>query len=150
MADELPTQSKLTTRIVYLDLPGMIEVETRVVVGDWRGVARVYASPSSLEESARSLEMWSRQPKGRAELEAGADNGIGWMRLQFYPVDLAGHLVCHVQLTKRSRTLAPSEELHRLSLEFRTEPALVERYARRLEAITHTLGEDAVLLGVIE
>ncbi|MFI5380889.1 MAG: hypothetical protein ACHRHE_16445 [Tepidisphaerales bacterium] len=126
----------------------MVELETRIAVGDWQGVARAYASPDAVRQAAKLLQRWSRQPEGQVEFEAGADTGIGWLRLRFYPADHAGHLVCHVQLATGGPTGGrPSEA--RLSLAMRTEPGLVERFARRLKAIVAIVGEEAALLGVL-
>ena len=35
MADDLPIEPSIKVRIVYLDLPDLVEVETSVVSGDW-------------------------------------------------------------------------------------------------------------------
>jgi hypothetical protein len=148
MEGEARTQPRLTTRVVYLDLPDMIELETRVEMADWQGVARAYASPNAIRQAANSLQKWCCQPKGVCKVEAGADTGIGWLQLRFYPVDSAGHLVCHINLASGGSTDGRPEELRRLSLEMHTEAGLIDRYARHLEQITESLGAEAVLLGI--
>lgn len=144
-----PTQPKLTMRIVYEDLPDMVEIETRVEVGAWAGVARAYASPQGMREEARTLKAWCAHPAGTVQLEAGADTGIGWIRLRFYAVDLVGHLMCHIQMATSGSFGGRAEQVARLSLEMPTEPGLVETFAGYLEAIVETVGEEAVLLGVL-
>lgn len=143
-----PTQPKLTMRIVYEDLPSMVEIETRVEVGEWTGVARAYASPDSIREEARALMAWCNHPDGTMQLVAGADTGIGWAKLRFYTVDWAGHVMCHVQLATQGIDRR-AEEIARMSVEMPTEPGLVERFAAHLETIIETVGEEAVLLGVL-
>ena len=149
MEDDLPIQPSLTTRIAWLDPPDMVELETRVIAGNWRGVARAYTSPDKLRRAAKSVQEWCHQPEGQAEINAGTDNGTGWMRLRFYPVDLAGHVVCHVDLAAEEIGRRP-DSVRRLSLEMRSEVGLIERYARHLETIAESLGEEAVLLGLHE
>ena len=149
MTSERPTHPRLTTRIVYEDLPDLVEIETHVWASNWQGVARAYASPQSLHHEAKALEQWCRKPEGEAVLEAGADTGIGWVRLRFYPIDMAGHLVCHVQLATAGSMGGRPEEVWRMSLEIRTEPGLVERYARQLAGIVDSVGEEVLLQGVL-
>ena len=133
----------LNLRIVYEDLPDLIEIEVRVLSGDWSGVARAYTGPSSLAEEARSLLAWSRRPVGEFALDAGADTGIGWVHLRWYAVDLAGHLACHVQLATSKAMDRP--ESARLALEFPVEPYALEQFAHQIIAIVETLAGEAVL-----
>src|SRR5262249_24935161 len=55
MADDVPRPPFLAVRVVYEDLPDLIEIETRAVAGMWSGAAGAYTSPESLRESAREL-----------------------------------------------------------------------------------------------
>ena len=137
-------------RIVYEDLPDLIQIEARVVHGDWRGTVRAYASPDGLREDARHIGSWSRNPNKDCVLEAGEDNGIGWLQLRFYSVDLAGHLCCHVQLSESRPAHCRTQEIWRLSIEMCTEPGLIERFASELCAIIPTVGKEAILVGVHE
>jgi hypothetical protein len=142
-----PRLPSLTVRVVYLDLPDLIEVEAQVVSGSWSGTARAYTSPSSLLENARRLLAWTAHPSGEFALESGADTGIGWLHLRWYPVDRAGHLACHVKLATGSIGGRP-EEVWRLTLEMPTETGLVERFARRLVSLAETFSGEAGLEGV--
>src|SRR6186997_1300594 len=85
-------------RVVYEDLPDLIEIETRVEIRAWRAIANSYTSPINLANNARNLAAWSLQPVGEFSFESGADTGIGWLLLRFYSIDKSGHLVCHVTL----------------------------------------------------
>src|SRR4051794_18637122 len=116
MADDSPRSPALALIVVYEDPPDLIEVEARVVHGEWSGIARAYAGPSSLVEEAGGLLAWSRRPAGEFSLELGADTGIGWVHLRWYAVDLAGHLACHVRLATRAVGVRP-EAVRRLALE---------------------------------
>ena len=144
MPGEIPQYRGLSLRIVYDDLPDLIEVEVRVVSDEWSGVAQAYTTPASLAEDGRGLLAWSRQPIGEFAFEAGADTGIGWARLRWYAVDRAGHLVCHAQLASRAYSGRP-ESARRLALEFAVEAYAVERFANQLVVVAETLAGEAPL-----
>ena len=108
MNDDEPRLPSLTVRVVYEDLPDLIEVEARVVSGEWSGATRAYTGPSSLLEEARPPGPDGAPPR-RIALDAGADTGIGWFHLRWYPVDRAGHLACHIRLATRSAGGRPEE-----------------------------------------
>jgi hypothetical protein len=143
MSDD-PRSPTLTIRVVYEDLPDLIEVEARIVFGDWSAVTRAYTGPSSLAKDARGLLAWSQRPVGEFSLEAGADTGIGWAHLRWYPIDRAGHLACHVRLATQAIRDRP-EVVRRLALEVPVEAFSVERFARQLLAVSETLTGEAVL-----
>ena len=146
MTNDDPRLPSVTLRVVYEDLPDLIEIEARVLSGDWSGISGAYTSPSSLVEEAQGLLTWTERPREAFTLEAGADTGIGWFQLHCYPVDRAGHLACHVNLATRAISGRP-EGVWRLSLEILTETASVERFARQLIGIAETLTGEAVLAG---
>jgi hypothetical protein len=146
MANDEHRLPSLTVRVVYEDLPDLIEIEARVVSGDWSGITRAYTSPSSLVEMARGLLAWTERPREEFTLDAGTDTGIGWSQLRWYPIDRAGHLACHVTFATPETGDRP-ETVWRLSLEIRTETAAVERFARQLIAVAETRTGEAVLAG---
>jgi hypothetical protein len=146
MTNDEPRFSSLTVRVVYEDLPDLIQIEARVLFREWSGITWAYTSPSSLVEEARGLLAWTERPREEFTLHAGADTGIGWFQLCCYPVDRAGHLACHVNLATKALG-GRSEEVWRLSLEIPTETASVERFARQLVAVAETLTGEAVLAG---
>lgn len=143
----MSSSPRLTLRVVYEDLPDLIELEAQVVAGDWSGITRAYTDPVSLGEEARGLLACTTRLREEFALEAGADTGIGWLSLRWYTIDRAGHLACYVQIATAAGSNRP-ESLRRLSLEFLTEPALVERFARQLISVAETLTGEAVLAGV--
>lgn len=147
MSDEEPRSPSLTLRVIYEDLPDLIQVEARVAADGWSGVTRACTSPHSLGEQACGLLNWAERPRGGFALEAGADTGIGWLSLRWYAIDPAGHLACHVRMATNGFSSRP-ESMRRLSLELRTEPALIERFARHVVSLTTSLAGDAVLAGV--
>ncbi|MBW3542614.1 MAG: hypothetical protein KY476_20315 [Planctomycetes bacterium] len=139
----------LSVHVVYDDHPDLIEIETRVGVGHWSEVASAYTSPDLLRDQAHRLLAWSRHPQGEVVVEAGANTGIGWIVLRFGTIDMAGHVVCHVELATGARNPHSRPEVPwRLSIEFPTEPALIERFARHLAALAESLTGVAVLEGV--
>src|SRR5688572_21007748 len=107
----------------------MIELETRVRAGEWSARSRAWASPDFLAGDAANLIAWARNPQGRFRLSAGADTGIGWLELDFYTIDLAGHTRCAVTLaTSRASQDARLAETWRFAVELKTEPGLIERF----------------------
>jgi hypothetical protein len=138
----------ISIRVVWVDLPDLVELETRVTYGTWSGVARAYTVPDILRDAACKLAEWSRRPTIEFTLEAGADTGIGWLCLRWHPIDRAFHIVCHVQMATSRVTSARPQSVWRLSLEIRTEAGLVERFARHLASVAETLNGEAVLEGV--
>ena len=146
MGDDGPRLPSVTLRVVYQDLPDLIEIEARVVSGDWSGITCAYTSPSSLVEEARGLLAWTERPREIFTLDAGADTGIGWFQLRCYAVDRAGHLACHVNLATSAIGDKP-DTVWRLSLEIPTQTASVERFARQLIAVAETLIGEATLAG---
>ncbi len=150
MIHDRPRTPFAAIRVVYEDLPDLIEIETRVAIEDWSGVATAYMSPDALRCRARALMAWCNEASREITIEAGADTGIGWTVLRFYPVDKSGHTVCHIRLaTRRAATNARPEETWRLSVEMPTDPGQIERFARRLLSLSETLDEEAVLQGAI-
>jgi hypothetical protein len=137
----------ITIRVVYKDLPDLIELETCVQSRHWRGRATAYTSPTALGNDATSLAAWARQPVNELRIEAGADTGIGWLVLRFYTIDIAGHVMCQVTLAASSSNWR-TEAAARLTFSMPTEPGLVERFARHLSTLSATLEGEAVLEGL--
>ncbi len=146
MPEEGSDWPTLTLSVVYDDLPDLIEVQARVVFGDWSGISGAFINPDSLCERARRLLAWSLRPSSEFAIEAGADTGMGWLHLRWYMIDRAAHLACHVQIAMRKESDRP-EGVRRLSLEFHTQPLLVERFARQLVSVATSLTGEAVLAG---
>src|SRR5262245_50203906 len=147
MTDE-ELSPRLTLRVVYHDLPDLVEIEVRVQMRDWSGRARAYTAPGLLRENANSLAEWSYHPVSEFVTEAGADTGIGWVRLRWFCADRAGHLVCHVQVATGYYTSGRPDSGSRFSLEISTEAGLVERFAKQVVAVLEKLDGEAVLEGV--
>jgi hypothetical protein len=147
MADDETRSPTMTLRVVYEHRPDLIEVEARVAAAGWSGITRAYTGRVSLCEEARGLSAWTARPRDVFALEAGADTGVGWLSLRWYTIDRAGHLACHVQIATTAESSRP-EGVRRLSLEFLTEPALVERFARQLISVAESLTGEAVLAGI--
>jgi hypothetical protein len=146
MEDQDLYKPSISIRVIYQDLPDLIELETRVVSMDWRGVATAYTSPRALAEYAARLSVWAREPVNEFKIEAGADTGAGWMMLRFYTVDLAGHIRC--QVTLATDQIGRTDEVSRLVLAMPTEPGLVERFAKHLATLSNTFEGEARLEGL--
>ena len=139
----------LELRVVYEDLPDMIELETRVRAGEWSARSRAYASPAFLGNDAERLIAWARTPQGRFRLEAGADTGIGWLVLDFYSIDRAGHMRCAVTLaTGGTSHDARPAETWRFAIELKTEPGLIERFGQECAALGRDHSKIARLAGL--
>jgi len=118
----------------------LIELRIRVVHGEWSAVSTAYASRSFLTENGEAILQWIEATHKPLNIEAGADTGIGWMVLQFYTIDSAGHARCAVKLATNTRTDGPRPaETSRFSIELPTELGLIERFGRECIA----LGSDS-------
>lgn len=136
----------LELRVVYEDLPDLIEVETRVRAGEWSAQSRAYCSPDVLCENAKQLIAWSLDPQGHFRIEAGADTGIGWLVLDFYTIDSAGHARCAVTLaTGGTPRDARPAETWRIAVELKTEPGLIERFGRECLILSRDHSRKATL-----
>jgi hypothetical protein len=139
----------LQLRVIYTELPNLIELGIRVVHGEWSAMVTAYTSPSFLIENGEGLLEWVAAPNEPLRIEAGADTGIGWMVLQFYTVDHAGHTRCAITLASMTRTNDPRPaETSRFAIEFPTELGLVERFARECIALSDDFKRDARLIGL--
>ena len=133
-------------RVIDEDLPDLIELAIRVRYGQWAAFSKAYASPSQFADQARSLLDWVSAPNGRAQIEAGADTGIGWMVLTFYTIDRAGHARCAIKLATGERPQdARPEETWRIAIELATELGLIERFARECIALSADFSREARL-----
>jgi hypothetical protein len=139
----------LQLRVIYGDLPNLIELGVRVIHGEWSAVATAHTSPLFFLENGKELLRWVRAPNEPLRIEAGADTGIGWMVLQFYTIDHAGHARCAINLASKTRTNEPRPaETSRFGIEFPTELGLVERFARECIALNDDFRPDARLIGL--
>ncbi|HUE74153.1 MAG TPA: hypothetical protein VMP01_24945 [Pirellulaceae bacterium] len=136
-------------RVVYEDLPDLIQLGVLVRSGEWSAHCRAYAGPTAFADEAQRLLAWVSSPIVPMRIEAGADNGIGWMLLKFYTIDRAGHVRCAVSLaTGREDSDARTESTWRFSIEMPTELGLVERFARECIALGSDYSREARLLGL--
>ncbi|HEX8323575.1 MAG TPA: hypothetical protein VF595_06635 [Tepidisphaeraceae bacterium] len=132
-------------RVIYDDLPDMIELAVDARHAGWVARSTAYASPDFFTSDASELIAWSFSPKSRFRMEVGADTGIGWLVLEFFTVDLAGHVRCSVQLATAQRQ--PGESW-RCCFELPTELGLVERFGRECARLGDGVGQEARLVGV--
>lgn len=139
----------LELRVVYQDLPDMIELEIRVRADDWSASSRAYCSPTFLTDDASKLIAWSRDPRGHFRLEAGANTGIGWLVLDFYTIDGAGHTRCAVTLATggTSRDSRPAQTW-RFAVELIIEPGSIERFGRECVALDRDYSRTATLADI--
>jgi hypothetical protein len=136
----------LQLRVIYEELPNLIELRIRVIHGEWSAGSTAYVSPSFLAESGEAILHWAETPNEPLNIEANADTGIGWMVLQFYTIDRAGHARCAVKLATKTRTdgLRPAET-SRFSIALPTELGLIERFARECIALGSDFKREARL-----
>src|ERR1700735_4361535 len=137
----------LQLRVIYEELPNLIELGVRVLHGEWSAMATAYTSPSFLTENGERLLRWVAAPNEPLRIEAGADTGIGWVVLRFYTVHHAGHNRCAITLASKTRTNHPRPaETSRFAIEFPTELVLVQRFAQDVAQLgTNFNGEPGLL-----
>jgi len=132
--------------VIYEELPNLIELGIRVVQCEWSARSTVYVSPSFLIENGEAILRWVETPDEPLNIEAGADTGIGWMVLQFYTINHAGHARCAVKLATKTRTDGPRPaETSRFAMELPTELGLIERFARECIALGSDCKREARL-----
>jgi hypothetical protein len=131
-------------RVIYEDLPDLIELETELLAGNWTGVATSYASPADLAEACSELASWTRQPSAECRIEAGGDSGIGYLSLVFYTVNLSLNAACYASIAAADHT-GRKDRVSRLSIELQTELGLVERFARQLSLLAEHTQKVAIL-----
>jgi hypothetical protein len=135
-------------RVVYEDLPDLIELGVSVRCGEWSAFSKAYTGPTMLADEARRLLAWISSPVDPISIEAGEDTGIGWMVLKFYTLDRAGHMCCAVTLATGNEPSARPESIWRFAIEMPTELGLVERFARECIALSTDFSRDAKLQGL--
>ncbi len=126
----------------------LLYIQSHLALDDWAGRALVYGSASAIQKDAPALAEWIKSLDAPFTLELGADTGIGWACLRFYTTDKSRHVACHVQFATMSSNDAREEETWRLSVEMKTEPGLIEQFARELALAGENRRGEAVLLGV--
>ena len=132
--------------VIYEDLPNLIELGIRLAHGDWSGRSTAYVSPSFPTENGGAILRWVEAPNELLNIEAGADTGIGWMVLQFYTIDRAGHARCAIKLATKTRSDGPRPaETSRFAIELPTELGLIERFARECIALGSDFKREARL-----
>lgn len=156
MPDEDHRGPYLTLRVVYKDLPDLIEVEARVATDGWSGVTRAYTSPQALGKAARELREWAERPIDRQRgerpakefvLEAGADAGVGWLSIRCYLIHRVDRLACQVRMATSANDNDKLDDVWRLNVEFCTDPSMVECFAQQLASLAETRREEATLTG---
>jgi hypothetical protein len=139
----------LQLRVIYRDPPDLIQLEVLVQYRGWAAQSTVYASPHGFADDCERLQKWAKSLSGPILLEAGADTGIGWLRLRFYTIDLAGHVACAVTIaTGRTSDAARPAETWRMEVEMKTEPALIENFASACIGLAKRLDGEARLVAL--
>jgi len=129
--DNLDSGLQVTLEVVYDD-EDMVELDAMVNAGWWRGRCCAYTVPSDISRFAEALLQFTDGGPSAA-LEAGADNGIGFISLRFYRINGSGHIAGHARLASGYvPTVHRSEEISRLAVEFRAETWGIIKFARQL------------------
>lgn len=146
----MDNENFIQLRVVYDDSPDIIEMGVSIRYGEWSAYSTAFAGPSAFANDARRLLSWVSSPELPIQIEAGADNGMGWMVLKFSKINSAGHVCCAVKLvTGEQSRYACSESTWRFEIELPTELGLVERFARECIAISSDFSLEARLIGVL-
>jgi hypothetical protein len=147
LTDEHILQFRVTNEDVHL-----LEISVRVLHGEWSAVSTAYADLSFFTENGNALLRWVEAPDKPLRIEAGADTGWGWMVLEFYTINRAGHVRCAITLATKTGTAGYSRpaETSRFSIELPTELGLVEHFARECIALGANLKREARLICLSE
>ncbi|RPI63349.1 MAG: hypothetical protein EHM48_02620 [Planctomycetaceae bacterium] len=138
----------LLLKIVYDD-DDLIEIESRLVVGDWSGRSLAYASAMLAKENAESLAKWILKTNSPFVLELGGNDATGWVCLRFRKVDNAGHILCYIQLADRDMNQRAGGEVSRLAIEMQVDLGQIERFALALKTAVSAHRGEALLQGRI-
>jgi hypothetical protein len=145
------TGSSLKLRVIYEDLPDLIELALQVNDstannGPWVVGGYFYEVPQSLVEQASKLLNWVNQPQGAFSLVSLHNSGLAKCSIQFYTIDRAGHTRCCVQYREdQSKRVEPCDPTRQVTLELRTEIGAIERFAKECLHLTHK-GAEAELI----
>ena len=140
----------LQFRVIYED-EHLLEISVRVLHGEWSALSTAYTSLSFFTENGNALLRWVEAPDQPLRIKAGADTGIGWMVLEFYTINRAGHVRCAITLASKTRTNGPRPaETSRFSIELPTELGLVERFGRECIALGANHKREARLICLSE
>jgi hypothetical protein len=143
--DDLDLVQEVSIEVVYVD-EHLIELAAAVGAGHWRGRATAYTVPADVVKFAEALLRFA-DGGPPAAFEAGANTGIGLIGLRFYRIDRSGHIACHARLASGGvPTEHRPEQVSQLAMEFGTEAAAVERFARQLAELARTQGGRASLV----
>jgi hypothetical protein len=134
----------LKLRVIYVDLPDLVELAIEVQHDGWSANSTAYASPVFLTQDPSALLRWSRSPERPHRMEAGMDTGIGWLAIEFTS-DIRGHVRCHIQMSSGA---AKAEPRWRMALVLSSELGLVERFAHECTALGAKFSGEAVLTGL--
>jgi hypothetical protein len=145
MTDANSLANELTLEVVYHD-EHLIELRCQIAFDGWSGIAQACTTQGELQGFADMVKQFGENPKSPAELEAGADNGIGLIGLRFYVLNRSGHIRCHVQLASGNvNTPCRPEEIWRFAAEVPTESGLIVAFAKQLTSVAKTLKGTAIL-----
>jgi hypothetical protein len=75
----------LSLEVVYDD-EHLIQVECRIAVRGWSGVARAYTTQDDLQTFAEVARRFGETSQGQGAWEAGADNSIGMVACDSTPL----------------------------------------------------------------
>ena len=138
-------ESFVTFRVVYEDLPDMIELAIDMCHSGWSASAAIYVSPALLANDAAQLIEWSRNPIEPLHFGSGIHPGSGGFVMQFRIVDAAQHVRCLFQLATRELNRHAAWQV---VIEIPTELGLVERFGQECIALGQTLRGESRLTGL--
>jgi hypothetical protein len=108
---------------------GDLDVEVSFRSGGWQGAAVAFTQVSLLQDFASELRSFSTSMQGEVLFQAG-QFGAGSVLCRFRPADRRGHIACFLVLEDST---APGRQLARVSIELRTEPALLDAFVASLD-----------------
>jgi hypothetical protein len=148
MTDPIGYCPSVAISVICEDRPDLIELTADAQSFNWRGQVTFWAATKELKRESVALASWARLPSGEFRMELGKVSGEGSTLIRFYEINLAGHIACHVKLASDAHKSQREESIFSLSLELRTEPELITRFAKQLERFTDSVQGVAVLEGI--
>lgn len=137
----------LLLQIIWID-ENLLGLEASLVWEGFSGLSTTYTSAEALHEFASNLETFPKDLDSQVEFDSGMEGGSSRVRLRCYVYNLAFHAAVQVHLTSSVPTDHRPEEVWRLDVELKTEPALLDRFATELTRMALRKEGMAFLRGV--
>lgn len=137
----------LLMRVVREDAD-LIELEVSFSSRGWQAATMAYTQVDSLSAFLQRLKAFTAELRGEIDFEAGADvpNQLGFVRMQLSAADARGHIACRLTLKTGPEGAVPAPAGARVSIELRTETALLDDFVSAFGRLVKRRDDAALLL----